>query len=151
VEENMRKNKYNLMGQYVKVKAYLKPAKKFSAREHMSVILEHPRIGMVVGYRTVYDGKIHPGSNQSGYSLDPDYSPPWFEVTGTIEVLLVCFWPRYKPVYGKKEDIMILWAPHGGVTSMLHPTTYKWSDKDKDYLREEIKNMPRDEKGRWKA
>lgn len=144
------KNKYELMGQYVEVKAYLKPAKKFSARSHEPKVLKEPRVGMVVGYRTVYDGRIHPGSNQIGYSMDADYAPPYFVVTGTIEVLLVCFWPRYKPVLVKKEDITVIWAPYGGVTAMLHPTVSTWSDDSKKYMREEMKNFPRDEKGRWK-
>jgi len=145
----MGKNKYELMGQYVSVKAYLKPARKFSARCHTPVILKEPRIGMVVGYRTVYDGEIHPGSNQSGFSFDIDYSPPWFEVTGQIEVLLVCFWPRYKPVLVKSEDADPNIVTTLEVTDNLHPTIYPWREKDKTYLRDIMKDMPRDTKGRW--
>ncbi len=142
-------NKYELMGKYVEVKTYLKPVKKFCARNHEPVMLEKPRIGMVVGYRTVYDGKIHPGSQQSGYSFDFDYSPPYFVVEGSIQVLLVCFWPRYKPVLVKPEDAKYIY-PNQDVTYYLHPTIHEWTEKDKAALREEMAVTPRDEKGRWK-
>ena len=137
--------KYELMGEYMEVKAYLKPAKKFSARSHEPIILGKPRVGMVVGYRTVYDGKIHPG--RQGYEYDCD--PPYFEVTGKIQVLLVCFWPRYKPVLVKPEDAVLITCASIEVTNNLHPTICPWSDKDKAWLREVARDMPRDEKGRW--
>lgn len=146
--DNMN-NKYELMGQYVSVKEYLKPARKGNKRSHQPVVLNKPRIGMVVGYRTVYDGKIHLGSDQGGFSYDFDYSPPWFEATGTIPVLLVCFWPRYKPVLVKLEDAKYIY-PNQDITYYLHPTSYKWTDKDKAALKKDMQLMPRDEKGRWK-
>ncbi len=143
-------NKYELMGKYVQVKAYLKPVKKFSARNHEPVVLEKPRMGMVVGYRTIYDGKIHPGSQRHSYfDTDGDYDPPWFEVEGRIQVLLVCFWPRYKPVLVKPEDVMIPMAVMEKVIDNLHPTICPMPDSVKDYLREEMKNVPRDKRGRW--
>ena len=146
----MRKNKYNLMGQYVEVKAYMKPAKKFNARDYEKKVLKEPRIGMVVGYRTVYGGKIMPGTSASAY-FESEYSPAWFKTEKTIQVILVCFWPRYKPVLVLQEDIMVPWVPRGAVvTKILHPTVHKWSDKDKEYLSKEMKTFPRDEKGRWK-
>lgn len=140
-------NKYPLMGRYVEVKEYLKPANKFSARSHEPVVLKEPRVGMVVGYRTVYDGKIHPGSGGS-YDNPEDYTPAWFEVEGKIPVILVSFWPTYKPVLVKPENIgFTILVPDN---SQYHPTSYKWKDKDKEYLRDIMRAMPRDEKGRWK-
>ena len=145
----MSKNKYELMGQYVSVTTYLKPARQFSARCHTPVVLDFARIVMVVCYRTVYDGQIHTGFMTSSYYDNDDYEPPWFEVTGTIEVLLVCFWPRYKPVLVKPEDAKYLY-PNQDVTFYLHPTICPCPDNVKDYLREVAKDMPRDTKGRWK-
>jgi hypothetical protein len=145
----MEMDKYELMGQYVEVKTYQKPAKRFSARCYEPVILEKSRVGMVVGYRTVYDGNIHPGRQGGSYYDNDDYEPPWFEVTGRIQVLLVCFWPRYKPVLVKPEDANTNIITALRVVDNLHPTILPWPDDVKSYLREVMKDMPRDKKGRW--
>lgn len=142
------KNKYELFGKYVKISAYMKPAKKFQAREHLRRELKEPRMGMVVGYRTVYDGRIKRSINS--YSPE-EYDPPHFIVGKTIKVLLVCFWPTYKPVLVLPEDILMInmqgWRTK--ITDYLHPTTHPISDTDRGYLREYAKEMKRDVKGRW--
>ena len=142
-------NKYELMGKYVCVKAYQQPAKRLSARSHETIILKEPRVGMVVGYRTVYDGEIHSGSQQSSYFNDLDYDPPYFIPTESIKVLLVCFWPTHKPVLVKPEDVMIPMAVLKKVTDNLHPTIYPWHENQKSELRKIMSTVPRDKKGRW--
>jgi hypothetical protein len=142
------KNKYELMGQYVEVREYLKPVKRFSGRSHEPVVLEESRVGMVVGYRTVFDGITHPGRQDGSYYDNDDYEPPWFEATEKIQVLLVCFWPRYKPVLVRLEDVKPTW-PQIEVTDNLHPTITPCPDDVKNYLRGIMKDIPRDSKGRW--
>ncbi|RPH75906.1 hypothetical protein EHM76_00530 [bacterium] len=143
-------NKYPLMGQYVEVKKYLKPAKRFSARNHEPVILEESRVGMVVGYRTVFDGITHPGRQGGGYYDNDDYEPPWFEATEKIQVLLVCFWPRYKPVLVRPVDVltvnMMEWP---SFKQKYRPTSLPYPNDLKDYLRDIMKDVPRDQRGRW--
>jgi len=141
------KHKYELMGQYVEVRAYLKPVRNFSARSHEPVILNKPRIGMVVGYRMVYDGITHPG-RQDVFDNE-DYELPWFEVIGKIRVLLVCFWPRYKPVLVKPEDANPNIHTSREVIRVLHPTVCPWDDRVREDYRQYAKEMRRDEKGRW--
>lgn len=140
------KNKYELMGQYVEVKAYMEPARQFCARSYMKYDLKTPRVGMVVGYRTVYEGKIQHGKYNS-----EDFEPNYLTDIKSIKVILVCFWPTYKPVLVLPEDISnASWTSLGVPFSRLyHPTTYPCSDKYKEELRQYAKEMKRDAKGRW--
>jgi hypothetical protein len=138
---------YPLMGQYAQVLAFIKPRRtKFSARSHDRTVLKEGRVGMVVGYRTVYDGMVH-----GGIYRGEDSDPPWFEATKSIKVLLVCFWPTYNPVLVLPEDASdaIFLNCKGLPLSSYYPSTCAWSDKDKQYLRKEMSTFPRDSKGRW--
>lgn len=138
------KNKYELMGQYVQVNAYMKPARKFQRREHVKYSLNEPRVGMVVGYRTVYDGKIEPSHNNP---LD-DFEPGYLTEIKPIKVLLVGFWPTYKPVLVLPEDISSpSWEKP--FDQLFHPTYHPCSDKYKKKLRQYAEEMKRDAKGRW--
>jgi hypothetical protein len=145
------KNKYELMGHYVQVKAFMKPSRKFQRREHTKYDLKEPRVGMVVGYRTVYDGKVVPGI------YDPeDYNSGYLSNITSIKVLLVCFWPTYKPVLVLPEDIERVFIIGGEYIDIqgdsikgLHPSFYPYSDKDREVLRQYAAEMKRDAKGRW--
>jgi hypothetical protein len=149
-------NKYPLMGKYVEVKAYLKPRRKFGARSHELTVLDELRVGIVVGYRTIYEGIINPGSNPNDFSDDFTYRPPCFIPTMSIKVLLVSFWPTYNPVLVKPEDVGTITHINGlylNYRGMLvqgpYPTTCKWSKDAKEELRKEMACYPRDAKGRW--
>ena len=143
----MNKNKYDLMGEYVVVKAYMKPRRKGCARSHDLLILEKPRVGMVVGYRTVYEGKIEGGGYCDGYH--DDYEPPYFLPTKSIKVLLVCFWPTYNPVLVMPEDANSNIMTAREVTVNLRPTFHKWTERDRKVQREIMKSVPRNAKGKW--
>ena len=139
------KNKYELMGQYVQVKAFMKPARKFQRREHIRYNIRPSRVGMVVGYRTVYDGKVEPSHN----NCPDDYEPGYLTDIKPIKVILVCFWPTYKPVLVSPEDISLpILFPHKGIHN-LQPTVFPYSDRDRENLRKYAKEMKRDAKGRW--
>ena len=142
------KNKYELMGTYVEVQAYMKPVKPGSKRSYIKYKKGCPRVGMVVGYRTVYEGDIKSGSTYFD-SYPEDYNPPVFIPRKSIKVLLVCFWPTYKPVLVLPEDLTSNIMQVYSVMMNLHPTTYLWTEEQKQWLRDDVKNQPRDEKGRW--
>jgi len=144
----MNKNKYDLMGEYVVVKAYMKPRKKGCARSHYLIKLKEPRVGMVVGYRTVYEGKIREGGYDDGYYQD-NYEPSCFVVEKSIKVLLVCFWPTYNPVLVMPEDANSNIMTAREVTVNLRPTFHKWTERDRKVQREIMKSVPRNAKGKW--
>ncbi len=139
----MKKNKYELMGQYVSVKSYMKAAKEFCARSYRKYDLKTERVGMVVGYRTVYEGKIR----HSNYNPE-DFEPNYLTEIKSIKVLLVCFWPTYKPVLVLPEDAKYIY-PNQCLTYYLHPTSRLWSEKDREEERKYAAEMKRDSKGRW--
>ena len=140
----MKKNKYSLMGRYVQVKSYMKPAKEFCARSYRKYALGESRVGMVVGYRTVYEGKI----KSPNYNPE-DFVPGYLEVTKSIKVLLVCFWPTYKPVLVLPEDVVTDIAHTDNMAEYLRPTFRPWSEKDRAEERKYAAEMKRDSKGRW--
>jgi len=150
------KNKYELMGQFVSVKSYMKPTKAFNKRSYQKHNLKTERVGMVVGYRTVYEGK----KIQQGNYNPEDFEPSYLTEIKSIKVVLVCFWPTYKPVLVLPEDIKkveyseefffftcgVGWLPR---KDLYHPTSLPYSERDKEDLRMYAAEMKRDSKGRW--
>ena len=131
------KNKYSLMGKIVTVKQLYK-YKKESPRSYAENGYRkwyaqdiEPRAGWVVGYRYVYDGKII-----NGYENGNVWKP-----TKAIPVLMVTYWPTMKP-----EPVPMDAVTEGGVP---HAEIYKWNERDKQTLRDTMKYVTRDEKGRW--
>lgn len=137
--------KYPLMGKYVEVKAYIQPRRnKFSARSHESLPLTEPRVGMVVGYRTVYDGYI-----KQSRSYEGQYDRPYFVPTKSIKVLLVAFWPTENPKLVLPRDAQLVVMMKGPSHPYYHPSVYGKNKHEKQILRDIMKTVPRDAKGRW--
>ncbi len=97
------------------------------------------RAGWVVGFRTIYSGV-------SQY-LGPEEGREWITEKSHL-CMLVAYWPSMKPVFiplnydgayklGGKPALLNY--EHGGT----------WREGDKKHLREEMKDWPRDKKGRW--
>ena len=150
--------KYPLMGQYVEVNQYMKPRRKGCARSYTK-INAHGRVGMIVGYRTVYEGYTNPASDHSGYYDNDGFEPAYFVQEKSIKVLLVAFWPTYNPVLVLPKDIMWFVNPlldRDDVAYRNYHPTSSWDkhspgyDKARAELRTDMKYFPRDENGRWK-
>lgn len=96
------------------------------------------RPGWIVGERWIQSGATE-------WSMGGDDPPTWRE-DERVHVLLVTYWPTMKPVR----------VPFDGYrfarpTVRPYPTRYKWTEWDKEIVRKDMKNWPRDEKGRWVA
>lgn len=153
--------KYPLMGKYVEVKACMKARKSGCRRDHTLHVLTETRVGLVTGYRTIWNGRIEGGTiqNENG-----DYELPYFVPTDPIKVLLVVFWPTMRPVLVKPTDARevvplknktaydesILFMTLEEFYDKYHSTQPKWSRQSRETLRKVMKDVPRDEKGRWK-
>jgi hypothetical protein len=131
-----------------------------------------PRTGWVVGFRTVQEGYVEPGSN--GYNGIGGYhepEPDEWRTTGVKKCLLVAFWPTEKPVHVPVDGYVRVsrggryidpeWirkgpqnrchmAPEPYTTSGGWKKNPDWREKNAEFMKGEMKDWPRDEKGRWK-
>uniref|UniRef100_A0A6M3IL15 Uncharacterized protein n=1 Tax=viral metagenome TaxID=1070528 RepID=A0A6M3IL15_9ZZZZ len=106
-------------------------------RKWEAVNLQEPRAGWVIGTRVLMNGRYVPGSG--GY--DGDYDPPYLDVKDTVCCLLVSYWPTMNPVRVSLDG----WEM-GGIPL---PPTYSWTERDKEEMRKIMKDVKRDERGRW--
>lgn len=102
------------------------------------------RPGWVVGERW-----LQQGSSCWGYGGS---SPTWREEGKRIHCLLVCYWPPMKPVFVAFNDDAD-WpldnyriAP---ATTKPYRTELPWMSKHREMMRDEMKDWPRDARGRW--
>lgn len=98
-----------------------------------------PRVGWVVGKRTIYNGKYEPGS----YSYDDPFPPALVNVK-PLSAMLVAFWPTMRPVL-VPYDMVCVEMPDG---KPHHPCS-NWKDEEREWLRNEMRSVKRDSKGRW--
>lgn len=143
-------NKYPLMGKWVEVRACMKARKKGGRRDHILHVLLETRVGLVTGYRTVYDGRVE--STHQVSPCDGQPYPPYFVPTNPQKVLLVVFWPTMNPVLVRPEDAKVLYLSINQPVSnsKYHSTQPKWSNVSRTTLRQIMKGVPRDARGRWK-
>ena len=95
-----------------------------------------PRAGWVIGIRSLMNGDY-----VAGGGFDEDYDPPYLQVRDTVRCLLVSYWPTMKPVRVPLDGWKLGGAPM--------PPVYSWTERDRGILRNEMKNVKRDERGRW--
>lgn len=137
-----KKQKLNLMGAKVKVYTELvpksvPPTDPFDSngrRQWNQVFTSPPRVGWIVGFRTVFEGIIHGGSyDDRGY----------LNITRSISTVLVSYTPYKKPVYVAIDGFSL--EPDG-------KTDFReshWDDRAKQDAKKWVKDLPRDKKGRW--
>ncbi len=135
--------KVELMGKIVTVSWTLKRNSDYGpggvVKKWENVFHKAPRAGWIVGFRTIYSGK-------SAF-IGPDEGYEWL-IEKSHVCMLVTYWPSMKPIFvplnydgayklGGKPALLNY--EHGGT----------WREEDKKHLREEMKDWPRDKKGRW--
>jgi hypothetical protein len=106
--------------------------------------LEHeicPRTGWIMGFRNVQDGFILAGHDSAE-----------FKVTDTHRCALVVFWPMQRPVHVPMDGYRL--AEEGDPAP--YTTESGWRAESETYkrqladlMRDERKNWPRDERGKW--
>jgi len=166
-----------LMGKMVLVNKVLERANGFvSGIDQFSKFWSEreiePRTGWVVGFRTMQEGYVKPGSN--GYHGIDGYheaEPDEWRTVRVKKCVLVAFWPTEKPVHVPLDGYTKLakglhyldreWirkGMHGALRTAPDPYTTAggwhenpdWRKKNADFMQEEMKNWPRDERGRWR-
>lgn len=109
-----------------------------------------PVIGKIVGGTYMATGEYHPASYyQSGWGDDGD--PAYIAVDKMVFVYLVRLGFTNKPIKVLPKDV-IDYYPFNSFLFVLpfrKAKNVKWNKKDRTYLREIMKDVPRDSKGRW--
>jgi hypothetical protein len=105
-----------------------------------------PFIAWVSGCSWRCDGPV----NHGGGTYD-DYEPGYMVITKKTPVLLVRKFSFGKEIEVPVTEVVKITAKGFLLSAPLLTTARtEWSERDKAALRGEMKNVPRDEKGRWK-
>lgn len=136
-----------IMGQIVTVHAELKRKKTYMEREgsrfKATMVswerekLKEPRAGWVTGRRALQEGEL-----KGGYYDGQGY----LEQNDIVLALQVVYWPTLNPVH----------VPYDGINMGGEPIApgwvawkQEWKDELSEIMKVEMKNWPRDERGRW--
>jgi len=107
-----------------------------------------PRTGWIVGIRWVLEGYTVPGSRS--FSMYEEYDEPYFVETGRVKCLLVSFWatetPVHVPVNGFNAPERFSFIPEPYCSSA---PSVEERQQMSEFMKEEVKNIPRDKKGRF--
>lgn len=96
------------------------------------------RSGWIVGTTWLQNGRVVRGHPDEGGN-------EWCE-DDRVQCLLVTYWPKRKPV---KVPLFCFILQADDAEPFPHSDNYKWSERDRDALREEMLSVPRDKKGRF--
>ena len=122
-------------------KAYWRPRK-----------LKKVRTGWIIGFRHVQEGYTEPGSD-GGYGIDGliEGIPPEWKTERVIPCVLVAFWPTEKPKYVPMDGFSQAddGAPDPYALSGGWAENPEWRKELSKFMKAEMKNWPRDKKGRW--
>ena len=136
--------RYPLMGQVITVYEQYVRRRMGHERTWIPQKLQHPRAGWVVRYTKIQNGLYYPESPYCQAGLTSIVSVP---------CLMVTWWPRHK----ESVRVPLLTGAYvvGGVpmsdSRFYLDVVCPESRADlADIMREEMKNWPRDEKGRWR-
>jgi len=135
-------NEYKI-GDEVKVSAKISILKSQNKRILNRTELKEPLFGQIVGIKKLQEGKIH---MSWGYSAD-NYEPGYL-----FDIKTKFFWKvrlglLNKSIYVKPEDLEK--TDEEIKIPVLYTKQPVWTEKDKEFLRETMKDIPRDKKGRW--
>ena len=124
-----------LMGRVVVVEKTL--VRKKEGDERFWVTKEcSKRAGWVVGFRTLQNGRICRETYEGPEEV-------WLHPSKSIKCILVSFWPTMEAVRVPLDGFRI------DPIARPQAPSYPWTEQDRDSLRKEMQNAPRDAKGRW--
>lgn len=142
-----------LIGRYVEVQSVLNRKNKSSgiAGECLKVYeqtkMSEPRIGIIVGFATLTGGIV-----VHKYGTDV---PPTYIVKNRYPALRVVFWPTRAPVYVSLDMAILAVAGKPVSDSMYWDIVHRshapqsYSETVAKVMQDEMKDWPRDSKGRW--
>jgi len=108
-----------------------------------------PRIGRIVGLCRRSSGVRIGGGVSYDWDGSPDYEPNYLKVTKSHIFYQVKFGWFNIPVLVAEEDMNLCSLDEISEFPLLFTQQYEWNPSDKDRLREDMKDWPRDSKGHW--
>lgn len=99
-----------------------------------------PRVGWVMGNRVLHNGRYVAGV----YSNYDDCDPACLTNITPVKVILVVFWPTMRPVL---VPLRVLDSERQD--GIPHPPGYVCSKEGREWMRDVMKEVKRDSKGRW--
>jgi len=107
--------------------------------------------GQIVGLKKFQLGTYNEGRAGTGvyYGFPDDFEPSYLDVTAVVTVWEIKRGMLNKVVYACDEDVYPSLSFPGQKIPLLHSFRKPWRDADKANLREEMRHVPRDSKGRW--
>ena len=121
------KEKVALMGQVVTVTKLLKKNDSQHKKREWIFVDTPPFSGWIVGITVRQCGTCVAG--------DGEYDPPYLDVTSTVPCVLVARWVNSRPVEVPLDGFTLGGEPK--------PPAYKWTYKDREFMRNEAKSFPR--------
>lgn len=150
-----KREKLQLMGKIVTVTHVYERSLQLSGEKLKAIWIKEdlpkPRSGWVCGFRYVFDGERVAGCGSTDYYGDYEYEQGYFAVENTIPCLMVSFWTNTNPVRVPMDCFTIGGTPEPPTVYSMD-AYFSWrggATNYKDDLREIMKYVPRDEKGRW--
>jgi hypothetical protein len=134
------KQRWDLMGSKVTVTQLIEKSRVNNKVYWVTRKIE-PASGWITGFRTVYEGTVRSDAVINlGYYDPPEYASH-LDVSNSVPCLLVCLSPYENPKH----------VPLNGYTvgGNPGPKKYEITEESRQYLREIMKDHPRDERGRW--
>ena len=108
--------------------------------------LSEPRKGQIVGLSRLYEGKKCGDCNVS-YNYHEDYESPYLAIKKIHVVWLIRFGMFNKAVKVLEADLDKC-SPLKKLP-LLYTKPFEWTERDKNFLRNEMRGWPRDSNGRW--
>jgi len=141
------------IGAWVQIKASV----EFHQGQYRRNEIRDPTYGQIVGAALRCLGKRESGRPTN---YNEDYDPPYLTVEETMYVWLVRRGITNKPIEVLDEDLesppvfeisdgKVTWPCHG--LPWQHARRHSWTDAEREQLRENMSDAPRDKKGRWLA
>jgi hypothetical protein len=159
--KNRRKKKYKMnidpneyqVGDWVNVKATSKSDYKNKKKIIATTVEPTPLWGRIVGIKKFFTGTYN-GCKQTldCHWLCPDveYEDPYLTNIKTVYLWEIKLGLLNKPILALPENITRAIGVLDGDIPVFYSERTEWTKESKNRLRDEIKDIPRDEKGRWK-
>ncbi len=113
-----------------------------------------PRLGQIGGIAVRYEGEYRVGSSgYSSFSDEYEKEQAYLDPAIRVELWEIKFGMMNKPVLALDEDVEGLSEFSMRLVRQKLPVFFsrqpKWTPKLRAMMREEMKDVPRDDKGRW--
>lgn len=123
--------------------------RKIIKRDFEHINLDKPRVGVITGAKYKFAGTVNPQSSYTSYEGESDYDPGYLAVEKTILLYTVRLGMLNPEILVMPNDLQVYTNQKEKIPTKFIPGTPYYPEEFRAQLREEVKNMKRDEKGRF--